>query len=538
MTFQDLVVGADGPLVPAPTSTSRLPKILLGIAVVVVAIGGLAVWRLVASVGSAIDSAAAIPADADVYVNVDLATFLDSDLIPRIARTFPDMVEEGDLDDPLADIDEDLRAEFGVTFTDDVIPWLGRSAGVGIWDIDVSGEDATVLVAVKVRNGDAADEFLEKLAGTQGGGTLGLHEGVPIWAFEDAANDTVYAARPADSLVFSNTIEAVDVGIETAIGLSDSLQQNVGFVETIERLPNGEGNALFYMSQSLYEEMTEQARTEAQAAGLDLDVDLLEGFGNVAAAFSITDDGLRVDSTAVVSPEVADFYDNAGLPATLGSIPSDALFYAAADYGQAVDWYRDVLDDLDGFEGADLEAELGFDPFADFLDLLDGRFALYGRPGDVRPEDFIDLGGAMLVGVDDPAAMRSTTNELTELIASEGGLEIDRAGDLHVIDPLGSGVLFRYGVSGNDLTVAWNTDPIADAQAPDITTSVRYQEISQAAGGDLGLYVDIPSLADRYVEDPEDAGAVAPLGPLGVTWSSDTDGVITATMVLMIDWAD
>ena len=540
MTIQDPVIGADGPQPEPARRSSPMPKILIGVAALVVAVGGLAIWRFVSSVGSALDAASAIPADADLYVNVDLATFLDTDLMPKIARTFPDLLDEGDFDDPLADLDAEMQEELGITFTDDVLPWLGRSVGIGVWDIDVTTEEAAFLAAVKVRDADAADQFLERLAGTQGGGTLGLHEGIAIWEFDDEG-EAVYAARAADTLVLSNQIESVDTGIETAIGLSESLQQNVNFIETIEALPNGEGNALFYVSGALYQDMTDQAFTEAEAAGLDIDMDIFEGFGNAAATFAITDDGVRIDYTATVSGEFATLYDDSSLDTALGAIPNDAIFYLTADYGEAMDWYRDIIEDAanaEGFDTDDVEAELGFDPITDFLDLFDGRFTIYGRPGDASPADFVDLGGAVLIGVSDPAAMSGTIEDITELIEGEGGLQVVPVDGLHIIDPFDNGVLFRYGVTDDALGFAWNTDPVADAAGPDITTSVRYQETAAVVGDDLAMYVDIPSIVDRYVDEPDAAASLDPVGPVGIAWSSDGVDAVSGTMLLMIDWVE
>ena len=108
------------------------------IAVVGIAlIGGITVWRAISAFGAPDASIHAMPAFTDVYMNVDLKVFLDTD-IDRLATTFPDLFDDPESAEQqiMDDIVRPFNEELGLDFDTDVSPWLARSIGIGMWNVD------------------------------------------------------------------------------------------------------------------------------------------------------------------------------------------------------------------------------------------------------------------------------------------------------------------------------------------------------------------------------------------------------------------
>lgn len=135
--------------------------------VVLVAVGAVAAYRNL--VGEPFAAAGAVPPDADVVISFDLLQVRDTDRINRLASAFAEpLADAGEIESAdvnlLEQIDEELSAEFGLTLTDDVIPWIGRSVSLAVWvPADLDGVDPDVLLAMAVRDGSGAEAFIEKV---------------------------------------------------------------------------------------------------------------------------------------------------------------------------------------------------------------------------------------------------------------------------------------------------------------------------------------------------------------------------------------
>ncbi len=537
MTFQDPIIGAEAATTgrAAPPKSRRMLAITLGLVGAVIVIGGVFAWRYVTGFGSATEAAGAVPSDADFYVNIDLATFLDTDRLDQIGRTFPEAFADfNTTDDVVGELDAQLHSELGVTFTDDVLPWLGRSIGVAGWDLDLySGAPENILLAIKVRDGDAADRFVERLAGVGQGGTIGYHQDVALWEFL-LDGETTFAARVEDVLLMSPSSEAVDVGIDAKLGMTESLEQNPHYLEALSMLPSGPGSVMAYFSGGLWDDMLDPA---GAYVGVGRPFREFGSITSAIAAMTVADEGVRIDGASVMDSEMAAAYANDRVSEAVALVPADALFYLAADYGPVMDAYAEMFNDP-AFSGGDWESELGFDPVTDGIELLDGRFTIYGRPGlDPAEVAAIDLGLGATMGLTDPARMNTTLDRIDELMRESGGPVATRDGDMRRVD-LGLGEAgFVYGVTGNELTVAYNTDPAADRIGPRVSDNPQYQRLADALGGELTLYVDVPALFTRYRADGEGAEALRPIGQIGATWNAEGD-VATGSLIVWVDWAE
>ncbi len=325
--------------------------------------------------------------------------------------------------------------------------------------------------------------------------------------------------------------------INTAAGNRPSLQDSVEFGESLAALPGGVGDLTFYVAARVWDDIYEGiysnpfGPSESQLAGFDP----FDGYGSAAVSVSLVDDGIRVDGSM--------FYDYAdGLTpdsTLIERIPSDALFYAVASDRSAADRYGRIFGDpalAAGLE--DFSAETGLDLVADFLEPLSGSAAIYGRPGDTADPFELDLGVAAWIGLADPQRMDATIRKIEDLALGTGPAVVVSDGELNSID-LGDGAPpLRYGVTGEWLALAWNTDPIADAAGPSITETETYRALTSILGGEPVMFIDIAGLVDQFASVDDDVrGDLAPIRHLGVSMNG-TDGLLTGSMILVVDWAE
>ncbi len=113
--------------------------------------------------GGPLDAAAALPADMQGVVVVDLAEvrdFADSDLIEYSIELGQESGElpSGDPEESLVDF---IDSELGIDIDQDILSWIGRSAAVGVAGDLNQSEPESVIAAITVRNVDEAWRFVD-----------------------------------------------------------------------------------------------------------------------------------------------------------------------------------------------------------------------------------------------------------------------------------------------------------------------------------------------------------------------------------------
>ena len=217
-----------------------------------------------------------IPADAQVYFEADLLALTGDEATAFIESLWDEADREIDLDqdDPISALDEFFDEMAGVTFTDDVSPWIGRHLAAAVFDVepitldsDPRGEDVlfneevdgagSLLVAADVREPDLADEFLDDLANgferearrngwdwamdsTMIGG-IRFHEaiGIPEFAGWQAEPLSIYFGRTDDVVLFATSKDLIEEVLDVQSGSSPALASSEGFIEALEESQAG-----------------------------------------------------------------------------------------------------------------------------------------------------------------------------------------------------------------------------------------------------------------------------------------------------------
>ena len=509
--------------------------ILFGCLVVVVA-GVIAIdpfgWNLLDQLfGGADDAAAAMPPDTGFFVGVDLLE-LTPEKIGRIVDPFLAIAGEPDtpdFDSGLDLLDANMLEEFGFTFQDDILPWLGRFAGVGVSTLEFDDfgnpEEVSWSLIVSTRNEDASDSFLVKLrdyisdeSGYDFDATS--YEDVTIYELDTADRLERVAMTRSDGLViFGSGALTIQASIDAEKG--DSLADSDDYKVLAAELP-GNRALTFYADSSIVESLQEALQ---QDLPLGVGPGDLPALDDASAAFSLSlaDEGVQFDTVNLVDREGMSANQQELLdsiivePVTDHLFPDSTVVYFA---GQRLDlvWasIRDSLSEFispDEFEESmdQFTEEFGINPDTQIFSLLDGEWAVGVLPssaGMLSKELDVDLGIAILAQTSDPDTLSGNLRILGDSLeqqflfveaTTEGGIET------YIIreDPEGPALL-SFGLGQSYLFVSTDADANDRifTDGPSLVDSDYYQEVWRAVPSQMtpAFYLNVSGLVGAIRE--------------------------------------
>ena len=367
------------------------------------------------------------------------------------------------LRDDAADGFED---NFGLDFEDDVMPWLGASASLALFDI---GEDAVETAGtVEIRDRAAAEDALEKrldfVEDARGADFARDFDGdFKVWADENARE---FYALSDDLMIFANTRSAMRAVIRRAGGETErTLAASDRFQQARSAMPSRRFSSAYLDVDELMDTLW---------AG-ELGFDDAAAYGDCVGEFFPTPDWLAGSAGWVERGVVFDFVapssDSFELPAAppladaASWLPSDTMGFFALSFDPVLDNWRAALadyaiEDLAGcfpeaYEYADM---MGVDVSGDFSDLLDEALDALDTLVGINVESALlnNLGGQMAVSVggfdfgevsDNPS--QAPVHAAAALSHREGA-----GGDLQdVIDDLAEDAYRDYGLQFQEADV-------------------------------------------------------------------------------------
>jgi hypothetical protein len=391
-------------------------------------------WNLLDKVSGLRDEAAqAMPPDTALYAELDLINFDEATITdfsqPFVAALAQPGVE--DLGGGIERLDEMLSAEIGLTLREDVMPWLGRSAGLGLTDLtlapDGSIQGVGWLLVAGSQDRRAADDFLEQL-GRQVTELSGIqpaessYRGQTITSFDLATAET-----PLSGLAFTRSTGLVILGSDEATvraavdaQKNGSLADQEGYRELAAALPEERGLTL-YAEAAQAPELSRLLGNVAPLAIGPLDLTSLR-LPPGAVGVTIVDEGLRLDTVSPLAGG-ATAGEVPGPRQMAGLLPAAALAYLTGDSLNGV-WgsFKDSLEaggNLADFEEsmALFSREFGFDPDRELLPLLDDEWTLALLPADeglLADQSGLPLGLVLLAGSGDPAGLEEALAGLNQ----------------------------------------------------------------------------------------------------------------------------
>jgi hypothetical protein len=537
------------PLSPEPVAqnSSRRGLVIGGVVlavIVVVAVGAALAYRNL--VGEPFAAAGAIPSDADVVISFDLLQVRDTDRINRLVSAFAEpLAESGDVEpaefDLLEEIDEELEAELGITLTDDVIPWIGRSVSIALWIPPDFDGDPEVLGSVAVRDRGAAEDFIELLvdqATVDSGGTVERSQirGGNRWVITDEGETSFVIWLGDDVMLLAPNMRTINRALDARDGTS--LLDESAFNEVVAELPS-DRLVTMYFGPDFFQSITDLTAAFAAPGITTADVPALEAIG---VGFTLRDDGIQFD-VAQVHEDAQDAVSFDIPAAAISRLPADTIGYFAfaIPEGFLDEAIIEALRSADplAFDSLSEQADelLGVDVFDSLIPAFAGDSLLAvveERAGLIVEQAGVPLGIIGSLGVVDRPPVATALGSVEELIEEQG---FTLAGESPIIVVADGNELLAYSLTDDALVVGSPPAVVVDYLGGEggLTDSAIYRELDSALVGEgLSFYVDLERTLALVAEFEEDM----PDLPLrGVGASGRTDGRVTrASLLILIDY--
>jgi hypothetical protein len=369
-------------------------------------------------------------------------------------------------------IEKGLReSDAGITFRDDIEPWLGDEAAFFASGLDASGDFKASALLVATKDEDKAQAALEKSAE----GKITRHTYNDVEYLTDESEGDTNAGAVFDGFLVAGSEPGVKAAIDASKGDS-KLSDDDAFKNALDRAAD-DRLGLFYLNTPQLTKTLQQSGTPLPDSFKQF---LEEPF---VATLDADDDGVVFEGTIPedLGKAFAFFGQGSDL---LADMPADSwLALAQTDFGKLLDFYVEAFAGAAG--GRDVieqqfRAATGLDLQKDVIDWM-GDFGVF-----VRGKTVSALEGALVVETSDEAASGRFIDALERLVRGQAGGEAQigpltvpgggkgftaRAGDapkpIHVFQRNGR-VVFAYGdAAAKDAVDA--SDKLGDS--PDFTAT-------------------------------------------------------------------
>jgi hypothetical protein len=497
-----------------------------------------------------------VPASHDVLVIANLNPSLAQKVnLLRAVHSFPDTTTDAAISTKLDQAFKDA----GLSFTNDVQPWLGGEVGVsGVMNFDNGGDSPFALFATS-RDDAKAKAALATFRSGSVGKKYSWHDETYGGISIASGTPTTTSAKPVaygyvdHVVVVATSATMIHEIIDTDQGRSPRLVDSSDFKATMTLLPSDRVGMGYIAGKSLVAGVKKQM-TKPSTLGLPVlktmdDLNALQGIGG---ALSATGTGVAFDlavklDAGKLSPATRQAFAATGHPdAVLRWVPkSSDGFLAIANVDESI---KTLLDQY----GTDATVKAG----TDAVGLTGPTGILPHLTGDLGLE--VELGnnsipaGAILIGTNNPAAMNAFFGKLVALVAETSqqnpGAGITRTSYRGTVitswtSPSLTGVpgltpsyaaLDGMGIlASSQAEVKALID--AHASGSNITADPTYQAASAASlSRPAGImYVNVARVVDALEKlptgsamDPKAVGYLAPLKAFILTSTSQTGGAL------------
>jgi hypothetical protein len=376
------------------------------------------------------------PHDTMFYMSFDFLK-VRSEEVADIFQVFQEMsgVEEMTMIEAL---DESMLDEFKMSFSGDIIPWIGQYGAFMILDGDVYKGDFDYMFVVEARDIGVADQFIADfvLALDEASGMDFSGEeinGITLYTHEPDYGDAVFIAREGGFLYVANSEEAIFNSIE--LKKEDSLAKTEGYVNTLAEIPD-DRIALMYIGGGFYQSFLDAMAEDLYYSGID-ELESL-GLGGIGMSVSAEDAGLRFDFAVSYDEEDLSDYQKEVLtveylaPTTDALVPEDTFLYLGISRND-VPSFTQLSDSPMCTEDTKEALELFEDEYGisieELFDMFAGEFAIAIAPawdGILAEMGEANLGLSIFASTNDEAGFSGWFDDLLDVFAQQMGGEFKR----------------------------------------------------------------------------------------------------------------
>ena len=513
--------------------------------VAIIVVGGIILLpRLFGADESAI--AGVMPPETSMLIELN-ALNLANDETNRIARAFEDVFNEADVEfdaeDPgsgLESLDDQLEEATGLTFTDDILPWIGPNLGLGLVELDLEalneGEQPQIIFAATIRDTAVADIFIEDLIDAiedESGNRVDEVEHGGALVFEvdsDLDEERIAFGRSGEIFFLTTTIDLLEDAIDAQQG--ENLGDVAEYQDTLAELPADRAMTIYVNGQGI-EDAAKGAEDSGELEGLDAGA--LEDLGLLGVGMSITAVAEGIQADFVGNFESLTEEQQAVLDAQTDDIQT-AEFLPESTYvflvGQRLDLvWQNAMDSLNGVSEDDLDEAMdlfddmfGFNPSDELLPLLNGEYslALIDSDAGLIAEQFeTDLGLVIMVGTSSSEELSGLAEDFTDGLEDQEMSVDDSANDdvtIYEVEDASGELMGAYGVSEDYLVLSTSGETVETLflGEANLADSDKYQNAWDAfpRGTIPVMYMDIDGLFAALEDVDPTIGDAADVNPV------------------------
>lgn len=500
-------------------------------------------WHTLARLTGRYDATAdAIPADTLVYVGANLLN-ANLDKMQQLRNTFATALQ-GTAADPETlsqEIETSLMSDLGLTFAEDVQPWLGQYLGLAVLQINIgeAGQPDSLLwvVVAEVRDTAVADAFLTKLGqgwATKTGVTAVTlsHQNATITHFP-AQNlpDTLAFTRSGRLLLIGSNEAAIRQALDSQHS-DPSLADQPAYQDAQAALPANRFLTLYLDSPRLRDTFASVPGISGVLSLMVTNPYTIVSSGPTAVGLSLVETGIQLDTVTGYNPATLSPLQQRMLAAqtrphaTLDIMPAETIFYTAGPSGQVYwDIYRQTLIDAAGDESSFNESmalfvrDFGLNPDTDLFPYLDGETAVALLPpqNSSAPTSLlssltsINLDAVLALGTSQQSQLEPTLQTLTTQLSLLQGSPItpttENGFTLYTM-ALDANTQLTYGLGQNYLFLGTSQQAITNLPFSGPNSLADNPAYAQVAGHfpdtmSLAYYLDIPRLLDALAANPD-----------------------------------
>ena len=529
-------------------------------------------WGIVSRLTGKYDPIAqATPPETQMLMNVNLLQIQSKDFL-NLINIFVEAAGEDPYDDIMAimdEMEEDIEPDTEITFSGDILPWLGQFAGLGMKDFKLGEYFETELdffVIVEVRNKKKADEFLIKIMDemrqeNDENFLEETYERATIYELDtEYEGDRFAFTRSGSLLILSNRSEVIKEVIDASKG--DSIADTEAYQQVVSELPK-DRLLTFFMDLSLLESFYENLElpTDLESGA---EMDMLAGIGMSISAVEV---GLQMDYIIaynldqMTDEQIASMQMEAGEPMTASLFPQETYIYMSSEnLDQSLEALQEGLlstveeEEID--EAMELfEEQYGINPQTDLFPYLDGEWALgilESAQGMLAEQLGIPLNLMLVIESSDQDALLSAAEKIADSLENTGQFDVLQTESngiqlFELWDPIYQEPAFSYAVKENILFISFDTWAIEDVYGDRISLDQysRYKDGWEAFPKDMRpiMYIDVEGilrfltedLGELSVTEEEDAAVFKPIKTVELAARIIDENLLHAAMIIFIE---
>jgi hypothetical protein len=435
------------------------------------------------------DPATVAPVDSPIYVEAVVRP--EGDQKDDLHEALRKLLNTDDPGAMIRDLVEESAQEEGVSYSEDIEPWLGQR--LGLFVTSFSGEDGEGAAAVAVTDQDAAQDAVDKAI--EGDAEDAEYEGVAYKVDDDDA-----AVGFVEDFLVAGTEDgfksAVDAANGEALADSDAAE---------EALDSALDDSLFrvYVDApavvDLAVESGEVSRRDIRSFESQLEA---LGDGLLVVSGAATADTMAIEASGPAEG------DSEEPTAIVSELPSGAwLAFGTSNVGERIAaGYQNLIegvqsslgdlgDDLPGGEIPDIQEELGDQLGIDVTEDLGWAGDLGGF---VQGASVFNLGGGIVIETDDEDAAERTLDDLARALGRDPSIRVNETEDGFELQAQGAPLGAQAALRDGKVVFAFGGATAEDVLSPSETLgdSDSFSSAGDALGDGLepGLFIDFPEI--------------------------------------------